>query len=189
MNEEERQSEHDDPGKQAQGQAEGETPPTASAGDRLSVRCALLSGDGFPLPPRRLLAAAPGRMSVLSRSGIAIIIAAMLAVALLSACDEPAAPAAAIRPVRAVAVEPLDIGQGCPMCRRTPSGLRSGLDQPHHKQLSGERDELDAAGAGGRGRCHLRLEAGGAGRRHRGQVPVGLLGKGRKVGSEYRPAY
>ena len=40
MNEEERQSEHDDPGEQAQGQAEGETPPTAGAGDRLSVRSA-----------------------------------------------------------------------------------------------------------------------------------------------------
>ena len=34
-----------------------------------------------------------------------------LAVALLSACDEPAAPAAALRPVRVVTVEPLDIGQ------------------------------------------------------------------------------
>lgn len=36
VNEEERQSEHDDPGEQAQGQAEGETPPTARAGDGLS---------------------------------------------------------------------------------------------------------------------------------------------------------
>ena len=39
MDEEERQSEHDDPGEQAQGQAEGETPPTARAGDRLSIIC------------------------------------------------------------------------------------------------------------------------------------------------------
>jgi hypothetical protein len=37
-----------------------------------------------------------------------MIIAATLAVALLSARDEPAAPAAAIRPVRAVTVEPVD---------------------------------------------------------------------------------
>jgi RND family efflux transporter MFP subunit len=42
---------------------------------------------------------------------IPIVSAATLAVALLSGCDEPAAPAAAIRPVRAVTVEPVDIGQ------------------------------------------------------------------------------
>ena len=42
---------------------------------------------------------------------IPIVIAATLAVALLSGCDEPAAPAAASRPVRAVTVEPVDIGQ------------------------------------------------------------------------------
>ena len=42
---------------------------------------------------------------------IPIVSAATLAVVLLSACDEPAAPAAAIRPVRAVTVEPVDIGQ------------------------------------------------------------------------------
>ena len=45
------------------------------------------------------------------RSAISTIIAGTLAVALLSACDEPAAPAAALRPVRVVTVEPLDIGQ------------------------------------------------------------------------------
>ena len=45
------------------------------------------------------------------RSAISTIIAGTLAVALLSACDEPAAPAAALRPVRMVTVEPLDIGQ------------------------------------------------------------------------------
>jgi multidrug efflux pump subunit AcrA (membrane-fusion protein) len=46
-----------------------------------------------------------------SPSRIAKIIAATLAVALLSACDEPAPPAAAIRPVRVATVEPLDVGQ------------------------------------------------------------------------------
>ena len=45
------------------------------------------------------------------RSAISTIIAGTLAVALLSACDEPAAPAAALRPVRVVTVEHLDIGQ------------------------------------------------------------------------------
>ncbi len=51
------------------------------------------------------------RSSARSCSRIPITIAAMLAVALLSACDEPAPPAAAIRPVRVVTAEPLDIGQ------------------------------------------------------------------------------
>ena len=51
------------------------------------------------------------RLGAPSRSRIATIIAATLAVALLSACDEPAPPAAAIRPVRVVTVEPLDVGQ------------------------------------------------------------------------------
>jgi hypothetical protein len=53
-------------------------------------------------------------MSAPSRSRIPIIIAATLATALLSACDEPAPLAATIRPVRAVravTVELLDIGQ------------------------------------------------------------------------------
>jgi biotin carboxyl carrier protein len=47
------------------------------------------------------------RLGAPSRSRIATIVAATLAVALLSACDEPAPPAAAIRPVRVVTVEPL----------------------------------------------------------------------------------
>jgi hypothetical protein len=50
-------------------------------------------------------------LSAPSRSRIATIIAAMLAMALFSACDEPAPPAAAIPPVRFVTVEPLDVGQ------------------------------------------------------------------------------
>jgi multidrug efflux system membrane fusion protein len=59
----------------------------------------------------RFLRSTPGSMSAPSRSRIPIIIAATLATALLSACDEPAPLAAAIRPIRVVKVEPLDIGQ------------------------------------------------------------------------------
>ena len=50
-------------------------------------------------------------MSAPSRLLIPIVSAATLAVALLSGCDEPAAPAAVIRPVRVVTVEPVDVGQ------------------------------------------------------------------------------
>ena len=87
---------------------------------------------------------------------IPIVIAATLAVALLSACDEPAAPAAAIRPVRAVTVEPLDVGQAL---------SQTGEIQPRYEtdlgfRIGGEilARPVDVASVIGRGDLLARLD-------------------------------